>query len=98
MGERITEAIISAIGLSLLWDPWRMAGGQKTGPKDSGMGDWTKEATTSAMGLSFIPHYLIVGPLAMTILFLMFIWGLVRLPWSLSSCGPLPYTDRFLNI
>jgi hypothetical protein len=31
------------------------------------------------MGLSFIPLYRFMGPLAMPILFLMFIWGTVRL-------------------
>ncbi len=38
MGEQTNEAIISAVGLSLSWDPWRMADGKKTGPKDSGWG------------------------------------------------------------
>ncbi len=50
-----------------------------------GMGERAKEAIISAMGLSFIPLYRFMGPLAMPILFLIFIWGTVRLGvfWSL---------------
>ncbi len=40
------------------------------------MGEQTKEAIISAVGLSLIQFYWIEGPLAMSILFLMLIWGL----------------------
>jgi hypothetical protein len=43
------------------------------------MGEQAKAAIIDAVGLSFIPLYRIVGPLAVSILFLMFISGLVRL-------------------
>ncbi len=33
------------------------------------MGERTKQALISAMGLSFIPHYWIMGPLAMSVMF-----------------------------
>jgi hypothetical protein len=38
------------------------------------MGERAKEAIINNVGLSFIPLYWIIGPLAMSILFLMFIW------------------------
>jgi hypothetical protein len=51
--------------------------------EDGTWGLWMEERAKAAiidtMGLSFIPLYRIVGPLAISILFLMFIWGLVRL-------------------
>jgi hypothetical protein len=53
--------------------------GEAGGRQDLGMGELAKEAIISAVGLSFIPFYWIMGPLAMTIPFLIFIRGLVRL-------------------
>ncbi len=41
------------------------------------MGEWARVAIID-MGLSFSPLYRIMGPLNVSILFLMFIWGLVR--------------------
>jgi hypothetical protein len=41
------------------------------------MGEWARVAIID-MGLSFSPLYRIMGPLKVSILFLMFIWGLVR--------------------
>jgi hypothetical protein len=43
------------------------------------MGERARAAIIATVGLSFIHLYWIVGPLAVSILFLMFIWGLVRL-------------------
>jgi hypothetical protein len=57
------------------------------------MGERAKEAITIVFGLSFIPLYLTVGPLAMFIMLLIFIWGLVILVVTIIIRGPSLSTD-----
>ncbi len=48
-----------------------------------GMGERARAAIIDAVGLSLVPLYSIVGPTAVTLLFLMFFWGVVRLVFTI---------------
>ena len=47
------------------------------------MGERARAAIIDAVGLSLVPLYRIVGPTAVTLLFLMFFWGMVRLVFTI---------------
>ncbi len=48
-----------------------------------GMGEQARAAIIDAVGLSLVPLYRIVGPRGVTLLFLMFFWGVVRLVFTI---------------
>jgi hypothetical protein len=57
------------------------------------MGERARAAIIDAVRLSLVPLYRIVGPTAVTILFLMFIWGVVKLVFTIiMSAIPIYWT------